>query len=168
MKTLICLLLFLVHIYNGFGQTQTKKQATNIHKKKITNYPAPPIKVKDTNQQEPNKQGDTNWGRNQLANESAPALRLAQFPGGIDSLHSFIEKHLTYPQIAKEKGIHGTAVICFFVDREGKINHIGVAKSLAPALDTAAIKCIKLMPKWVPASYLGKNFEDEKKLLFNF
>ena len=172
MKRLLLLCLFLVSICNVFGQTQTKKQATNTHKKKITNYPAPPIKIKDTNQHESPNQGDSTMAKSAQGMDatppSIPVEEPAHFPGGMDSLRWFIRAHLSYPEIAKEAGIQGKVFISFKVDKEGNISDAKVVKSVNLNLDKAAMRCIMSMPKWVPAKYHGQNVITWNTLPINF
>jgi TonB family protein len=58
------------------------------------------------------------------------------------------------PDIAREKGIHGTVVVKCFIDVTGNVTDTEIDKSI-PELDQAAIDAIR-KAKFKPASYKGK------------
>lgn len=84
-------------------------------------------------------------------------LILPHFPDGKSAMTAFIDKNLKYPNAAKNKGIGGgESVIAFDIEVDGAITNIRVVKSLHPLLDEEAIRVVKIMPKWVPATKRGK------------
>src|SRR6185312_1134827 len=93
---------------------------------------------------------------------------LAQFPGGKDSLVSFIGRNLVYPEMERSNGITGRVVVSFVVDKDGSIENIKVVKSIEKGLNEAAVDCVKKMPKWIPGKYLGENIPNLMSLPFNF
>lgn len=88
--------------------------------------------------------------------EADTALVLPHFPNGKSAMTAFIDKNLKFPDAAKNKGISGESVIAFDIEVDGSITNIRVVKSLHPLLDEEAIRVVKLMPKWVPATKRGK------------
>src|SRR5687768_8522266 len=89
-----------------------------------------------------------------LVAENAPS-----FPGGQAELNKFISSKLKYPKDARKSGIQGKVVISFVVERDGSVKPetIKVEQSVHPSLDNEAIRVVKLMPKWTPASHSGRN-----------
>ena len=89
-------------------------------------------------------------------NESGKEVQFKQkdlsefYPGGNDSLKSFIARNLNYPLMARETGISGTVYVAFFVNKDGKITDITVKRGIGGGCDEEAIRVIKLMPKWLP------------------
>ncbi len=77
------------------------------------------------------------------------------FPGGADSLYSFIKRNIKYPEEAINNGISGTVFISFVVETDGTLSNIKVIRGVHPALDAEAIRVIKLMPKWIPGKQRG-------------
>jgi len=75
----------------------------------------------------------------------------ASFPGGYESLITFIKENLKYPQEAKEKGIQGRVPVTFVVERDGSITNIKLLRKIGYGCDEEAIRIIKLMPKWKPS-----------------
>ena len=76
----------------------------------------------------------------------------AGFPGGFSELFNFIRKNLQYPRECREQGIQGRVIIEFIINESGKISCLYVRKSSHPALDKEALRIVKLMPDWKPAS----------------
>lgn len=74
----------------------------------------------------------------------------AQFPGGTDSLYSFIHSNLIYPKEAIEKGISGKVYVQMIVETDGSITNIKVLRSPDAILSDESIRIIKLMPNFIP------------------
>ncbi len=86
-----------------------------------------------------------------------------QFPGGYESLISFLNSNLTYPKKAREMGLQGQLVISFIVEEDGEISSASVIHGIGGGCDEEAIRVIELMPPWEPAL---KN-EKPVRVLFN-
>jgi TonB family protein len=78
------------------------------------------------------------------------ADQMPEFPGGYDSLHSFISKNLIYPQAALENWIQGKVYIRFVVTNKGEIYNTKIIRGIDPLLDSEAIRIMQIMPKWKP------------------
>jgi len=93
------------------------------------------------------------------------------FPGGEDSLKSYIYKNLRYPQIAKENDIQETVYVTFIIDKTGAVIKPTVKKGLkgaGKACDDEAIRLIKNMPKWSPGKQNGKQISVQHNLPIHF
>jgi TonB family protein len=66
--------------------------------------------------------------------------------GGIEVIH----KNITYPESAKDDGIGGTVYLFAYIDTEGNVAHVEVAKGVRDDLDLAAIEAVKPV-KFKPA-----------------
>ena len=77
----------------------------------------------------------------------------AQFPGGPDSLKSFIRKNLCYPS---EDCFEGSVIVRFIVEKDGSISDVKVIRSIEPLVDDEAVRVVRSMPKWIPAEKDGK------------
>ena len=75
-----------------------------------------------------------------------------EYPGGEEALYKFISKNIVYPKSAREKGIQGTVLVEFVVEKDGKLSNIKVIRSADPALDAEAVRVISKMPKWKPGT----------------
>ena len=78
-----------------------------------------------------------------------------EFPGGEDSLISFLTNNLRYPQEAKIAWMHGKVYVGFLVDREGRIKDVRLLNSVSKQLDDEALRVVHLMPDWIPGKRGG-------------
>lgn len=82
---------------------------------------------------------------------------LPQFPGGQDSLVSFLSSNVKYPEECSNANIQGRVLVRFVVDVDGAIVDVEVVTSGGhPLLDEEAVRVIKSMPKWTPGMHEGK------------
>jgi len=86
-----------------------------------------------------------------MENPEIPAL----FPGGNDSLLTWMSARIHYPEAAKADSVQGQVIVSFIVDRFGGLLDVKVEKALHPACDAIALEAIKSMPKWTPAKDSG-------------
>lgn len=80
----------------------------------------------------------------------------AVFQKGRESIIQYIKKNLKYPQIAVNEGMQGKVYIQFVVSEKGAVTNVKVKKSTGyQVLDDEAVRIIKAMPEWTPASIDG-------------
>jgi len=82
--------------------------------------------------------------------------QMPEFPGGQKKLAQFIKSNLKYPDNAREKGISGTVIVNFLVDKEGKIGQTRVVRGIGSGCDEEAVRIIQSMPDWLPGRSYGK------------
>jgi len=80
---------------------------------------------------------------------------MPEFPGGEQALMKFLQDNVKYPEKIGEADIAGRVLVQFVVEKDGSLTDVKVIKSLAPPIDEEAIRVIKLMPKWKPATQKG-------------
>ena len=80
---------------------------------------------------------------------------MPQFPGGQDSLLAFIVKNLTWPE---DDGANymGTIIVAFIIESDGTLTNKNIIKGIYPKADTAVLKLIDKMPKWIPGKCKDK------------
>lgn len=79
------------------------------------------------------------------------------FVGGKNALNQFLSTKLTYPK-KPTKNLTGNVYVRFLVTKTGKIDKVHVAKGLGDnAYNIEAIKAVKQMPDWKPATVAGKS-----------
>lgn len=78
------------------------------------------------------------------------------FPGGWKALAQWLDEHIDYPAECVSQKIQGDLEVSFYVDEKGSVIEPTVSKPLSPALDEAALKAIKQMPKWEPGKVKGR------------
>ena len=91
-----------------------------------------------------------------------------QFPGGEDSLISFLKQNLRYPEEAKLAWIQGRVFIGFLIDHNGKIKDVNVLSSVNPQLDAEALRVVHMMPDWIPGNAGGTNVDVQYILPIEF
>jgi len=95
---------------------------------------------------------------------------MPEFEGGIDSLMSFIKKHLAYPKWERENKIEGKVFVNFIVDKNGKIKDPKILRSVQGSknFDKEVIRVINSMPDWTAGQQDGKNVDVQFNLPINF
>ena len=79
-----------------------------------------------------------------------------RFPGGDKALLDFIKSNICYPKCAKEKGIEGRVIVSFYVETDGSLSNLSIAKSVDSRLNKEALRIVEKMPKWEPGQLGGK------------
>jgi hypothetical protein len=78
----------------------------------------------------------------------------AEFPGGVKGMNNFIKKNFKWKQ--PHNVVVGKAFVEFWVDTDGKIVDERIERGLCPSCDKEALRIVRLMPNWKPATRLGK------------
>ena len=98
-----------------------------------------------------------------------PVVTQPQFPGGEDSLYSFIYSNLRYPQEAIDNGIEGRVFITFVVEKDGSITNIKIRRDIGYGCGEEAVRVLKMMPKWIPGKdHLGNIHRTQYNMPINF
>jgi len=92
----------------------------------------------------------------------------ASFPGGADAEKEYIATNMKYPQMAKDNGIEGVVSVIFTVRADGTIGNIKIKRMVDPDLEAEAIRLVKQMPKWTPASDNGSPVESTAEVDVSF
>ncbi len=77
-----------------------------------------------------------------------------------EKLLAFVYDNIAYPDSALEKGIEGTVVLRFIVDKEGKVTNDTILKDIGGGCGEAALNVVRSMnempEKWTPGIHKGK------------
>jgi TonB family protein len=92
----------------------------------------------------------------------------AEYPGGADSLTSFVERNLKYPIAAQENIIEGRVIVQFIVNENGEMFNPRVVRGIGGGCDEEAKRVTKLMPRWVPATDNGKATKSVQTLTLTY
>ena len=82
--------------------------------------------------------------------------KMPEFPGGGDSLISFINDNIKYPDSALAHHIEGRVVLGFVINADGKITEIAIKHGISPEIDAEAIRIVRLFPTFRPGRQQGK------------
>jgi TonB family protein len=77
------------------------------------------------------------------------------FVGGIDAMKAFFAQNLKIPEVMKGQEIKGRVFIRFVVRKDGKVDKVHLVKGPNDECNFEAIRVIKMMPAWQPASDKG-------------
>lgn len=94
-----------------------------------------------------------------MAMSAFAAIDPPTYPGGNEEMKKYISENLKYPAPAKENGIEGVVNVAFLVRSDGSIGSIKIVRMIDPDLEMEAIRLVKNMPKWNPATDGGKPVE---------
>lgn len=79
-----------------------------------------------------------------------------QFPGGENVLLNHIGRHLRYPNLSQERGIQGTIIVRFVVDKSGKVRDATILKGLDSAINKEGLRVVSTLPDWTPGEQKGE------------
>ena len=82
--------------------------------------------------------------------------QMPSFPGGDSALLKYLFENVKYPVSALKAQKQGRVMVSFTVEKDGAISNVKVSRSVTPALDAAAVRAIKSMPKWSPGKQGGE------------
>lgn len=82
-----------------------------------------------------------------------------EFPGGFDSLYTFIEKNNNW-QVG-QLTMTGKVFVSFIIEENGSISNIELVKTFHPECDKEAIRIISLMPPWKPGKINGESVQTQ-------
>lgn len=77
------------------------------------------------------------------------------FDNGNSDLYEYLSRQISYPQRAAAAGISGKVIVSFDIDQEGNVMNIFIRKGIGFGCDEEAIRVVKNMPRWKPASQNG-------------
>lgn len=73
-----------------------------------------------------------------------------EFPGGIDSLHTYLNRNIHFPEEVKSKGLSGKVIAQFAVETDGSVNEVVIIEHFHPLCDEEVIRVLQQMPAWGP------------------
>ncbi len=100
------------------------------------------------------------------ANDVGPAIAKDASFG--QNIYQWMHGQIRFPESAKSKNISGKVVVGFTVDDKGMVQNARIKESLDPDFDAEVLRCIKLMPKWTPATVDGKPVSQDMTLPVKF
>ncbi|SDS11355.1 TonB protein C-terminal [Polaribacter sp. KT25b] len=89
-------------------------------------------------------------GENNEQIKFSSLTKMAEFPGGFDSLTVFIQRNLELPK-GDYKEIEGKVKSTFIIDTLGKVVDINIVEKLEKNYDYASYEVISKIPDWKPA-----------------
>ena len=85
----------------------------------------------------------------------------AYFRGGQQALRQYLEENVDLSVIDGTTDIQGRVVVSFMVEKDGSVTDVKVIKGLDITCDAEAVRVVKNMPKWMPATLNGKRVKQK-------
>jgi Gram-negative bacterial TonB protein C-terminal len=77
------------------------------------------------------------------------------FSGGVEAMKLFFAQNLKLPETVKPEEIKGRVFVRFVVRKDGKLDKVHLVKGPNDDCNAEAIRVIKMMPAWIPATDRG-------------
>jgi len=90
--------------------------------------------------------------------------RKPEFVGGEKRLARYILNNYEIPEEVKLKGLSGSVITSFVVEKDGTLSHIKVLRHLGYGTKEEAIRLLKAMPAWKPGLQRGREIKVSKIL----
>jgi periplasmic protein TonB len=87
---------------------------------------------------------------------------------GFEDFYAFIDKELTYPELARKDSIQGQVKVLFAIDEMGKVDRVTIVESLGDLFDNEAIRVIKRVPDWNAATFNGEPVLSRMSIILTF
>lgn len=72
------------------------------------------------------------------------------FPGGESELMNFLAKNIKYPKAARKRGIQGSVIATFVVNKDGSISNINIIRDIGRGCGKEVERVLGRMPNWSP------------------
>jgi protein TonB len=92
----------------------------------------------------------------------------AEFRGGELAMYGWLKDNLRFPQEAIDNGITGIVYVQFKIGVRGEIYDIAIMRSPDEILTQEALRVVRMMPNWKPATQGGKKVKTIATIPINF
>ena len=84
--------------------------------------------------------------------------QMPQLPGGggNTAIVEYIQRHLTYPNVAAANRKTGRVFVSFVVAESGEVKAPEIVKGLSPEYDNAVVAAVQQLPRFAPGQQAGK------------
>ena len=84
------------------------------------------------------------------------AEKMPVFKGDKKGLLNYLKEQLRYPPAAIAQGVAGTVFVAFTVQSDGSVADARVLKGIGYGCDEEALRVVRAMPPWEPATQSGR------------
>jgi protein TonB len=92
----------------------------------------------------------------------------AEFPGGPEKMKKFLDKHKRYQNKEHKRYGVGIVYVGFIVEKDGSIDSVQLLQPLNSYYDKEAIRIVKAMPRWTPATENGQPLRTQFRFPIKF
>lgn len=90
------------------------------------------------------------------------------FKGGEKKLYRYINKHINYPESAKQSGKEGKVFVSYVINSSGKVEQVQVMRGISKDLDAEAVRVVSSLPDWKPGKLDGKDVSVQYSVIVIF
>jgi TonB family protein len=87
-----------------------------------------------------------------LKNKELIKFNSGYYIGGRAAMMKFISENVKYPEDCIMEGIQGKVYLSFFIQKDGRITNVRVARGVHPNLDLEAVRAVRNFPHFSPAT----------------
>jgi TonB family protein len=88
--------------------------------------------------------------------------------GNINAFREWVQRRVTYPQIAIDNGIQGKVFIMFVVETDGTVTNVNIMRGVDPSLDNEALRVVNESSLWKPGKQRDKPVRVRFSITVNF
>lgn len=92
----------------------------------------------------------------------------AEFIEGRHAMMKFLAINIKYPEVCILEGIQGKVYLEFFIQKDGRITNVKAIRQVHPSIDLEAIRVVRNMPKFSPATLKGEPIKQMFRLPVHF
>jgi TonB family protein len=81
---------------------------------------------------------------------------------------TFVAERVSYDRKMKKRGLEGTVIVRFVVERDGSIGDIEIVRGIDPALDDQVVDAVRDFPSFKPGEQRGKQVRVQYALPVRF
>lgn len=85
-----------------------------------------------------------------------------------EKLFQFIFENVKYPESAKKKGMEGTAIVEFVIEKDGSVTNASLERNPGAGMGEEALRVVKMMPHFTPGTQRGKKVRVQYTLPVKF
>jgi TonB family protein len=89
-------------------------------------------------------------------------------PGGMSGWNEYLAKNLNYPAQARQRGIEGTVIVVFEIQKDGSIQNVEILRGIGGGADEEAIRVVQNAPSWEPGRQRGRAVNTRMRLPIRF
>jgi TonB family protein len=108
------------------------------------------------------------YGETSTDDSEKEMIEFAVPKGGRTAFKKYLEKNLTYPELALENNVEGKVTIQFTIGASGRLDNFTVLKGIGYGCDEEVIRLIKAGPRWTPTKRDGEYTTDKVKVRMRF
>lgn len=90
------------------------------------------------------------------------------FEGQDAGMQRYISSKVIYPNESIDMNEQGKVYLAFIIEEDGTVSHVTIERGVSPFLDAEAMRLVRIMPKWIPATCDGTAIRSIARLPINF